>query len=129
MYGAPLWTGSLVGILPRLKTEARERPGRWACRMLRGGALIACRMRDDLGYDVRIARPGKPATDDGWRRWRNEIDVFRRELGIQRWTVDDDPDAPGVAVIFSEPAPPRRPGEVLPGDLPRRAPSAIEQGG
>src|SRR5690606_14937677 len=106
-------------------------PGRWAYRGLRGGVLVACRLRSDLGYDVRIARETKPATGDGWRRWRTEVGTFRRELGIEGWQVRDDPD--GVAVILSEPVPPRQPGEVLPGDLfgeppPRRTPSAIEQG-
>ena len=133
MSGVRIWTDRLSGLLPRLKREAEKTPGRWAYRGLRGGALVACRLRNDLGYDVRIARPEKPVTDDGWRRWRNEIDVFRRELGIERWQVRDDPDAAGVAVILSEPMPPRKPGEVFPADLfgeppARRAPSAIEQG-
>ena len=134
MDGVRIWTDRLSGLLPRLKREAEKTPGRWAHRGLRGGALVACRLRNDLGYDVRIARETKPATEDGWRRWRVEVGTFRRELGIEGWRVRDDPDAAGVAVILSEPVPPRQPGEVLPGDLfgeapaAPRPPSAIEQG-
>ncbi|HWV56232.1 MAG TPA: hypothetical protein VNZ57_02065 [Longimicrobiales bacterium] len=122
------WTGPLATLLPTLRREAlrlaAQDPGKgpnpWAWYLLARGALVAVRIVQDMRSEVRFARPQRPATEDGLRRWENEVGVFMAAVGIEeepgKWyrVPGEDPESEargGIGVRWIE----LRPGEVEPG--------------
>jgi hypothetical protein len=108
------WTQPLAGLRRVLQAEASRLRGEWAWRILRHGAVVAMRLRADFWCELRISRRKAPEDDQAWALWEREVAIFTRELGIEGWQREDDPEASGVAVRFIERA---QPAEEVAGDL------------
>ncbi len=93
------WERPLSGLRAELEREAADTAPRWAWRILPRGACVAVQVLDDT-LKVRIARPAAPAGAD-LRRWEQELATFRRELCLDGWEEENDPEGRGVAVVFS----------------------------
>lgn len=96
------WNGQLSELLGVLSLEAMEKPGRWAHRQLRGGALVAILLGPERRRILRIARADAPANDRARERWAFELATFHKYLGTAHWQPMTDEQVTGVAARFLE---------------------------
>ena len=96
------WTAKLSDLLTELRRRARDAHGEWTWVVLPHGALVSMRIRPDGRRKVRIARSEAPP-EDSRDRWEQEVATFVRHLGLDGWVRQLDPDAKGIAVVFTEP--------------------------
>lgn len=99
------WVGPLSALRGALDTEAdriwrsQVRRGEWAYRVLAHGACVAARKANGRRY-VRISRSTPPRDRQKWER---ELETFAKQLLLEGWERESDPNTSGVAVIFSCP--------------------------
>lgn len=68
------------------------------------GAYIGLSRRGDGRRVLRIARAQAPRDEAGRKRWRVELDTFRKHLGLADWKLNYEAPQAGVAAAFVEPA-------------------------
>lgn len=101
------WGGRLAELLPALRPEAwrlgadeKTSAGRWAWRVLPGGAVVSLRIRGDMDVrrELRISRQERPETDEARERWERELQTFLRHFGVTE--VDARTPAPAPTGYF-----------------------------
>lgn len=68
------------------------------------GAYLGLSRRPNGQRVLRIARAVAPRDETGRKRWRLELDVFRKQLGLEAWAQASQAPITGVAAAFVEPA-------------------------
>lgn len=97
------WDGLLSHLFGVLTHEAEARPGRWAHRQLRHGALVAVQIGPERRRILRIARPERPANEKARERWATELATFHKHLGTGKWQqMPDEEEVKGIAVRYLE---------------------------
>lgn len=85
------WGGKLAELLPALRPEAwklgaeeKTAAGRWAWRVLPGGAVVSLRIRGDMDLrrELRISRQERPETEEALGKWERELATFLKHFGI-----------------------------------------------
>lgn len=85
------WGGRLAELLPALRPEAwklgadeKTAAGRWAWRVLPGGAVVSLRIRGDMDLrrELRISRGERPETEAARGRWEQELSTFLKHFGV-----------------------------------------------
>jgi hypothetical protein len=103
------WAKPLAELAEALRHEAYEKKGEWAWRILPGGALVAMRVPPTFQKEIRIARRDPLKTEESLKKWLDEVRVFQKHLGAERWGFTEivaRPGEPGpIHVILREPAP------------------------
>lgn len=120
---APLerrYTGKLAELPAKLRAEAyrvaaaNDAPG-WAWAVLPHGALVALQVTEIercIRKRWRIARRGRPETDEQRAKWERELATFEKHLGLaEGYEAADTPDAVGAERIYTQ----LFPGELAPG--------------
>lgn len=98
------WGGRLAELLPALRPEAwklgaeeTSGAGRWAWRILPGGAVVSLRIRGDMDLrrELRISRQERPETDEAKRRWEQELATFLKHFELTEISKTPAPSATG----------------------------------
>lgn len=104
------YTGNLADLRAVLEAEARDRPGRWARRRVRSGAVISMRNSRvrraaiDGEWRLAIARDLAPSTLTEKARFEAEIADITRAFAITWRRGDDVFSAEGsIAAVFGTP--------------------------
>lgn len=96
------WTGGALPALWRvLQQELASSSGRRVWRVLPGGAFVVLE-RTSNGRTLRIQRTQKPRRANGAAAFAREVDTFAKAFGVQSWTREAVPDAPGIGMVLTE---------------------------
>lgn len=100
------WGDSLTGLKAALRAAAFRARGRVVWYVLPRGAILSMRV-DVKAFphrELRIARSAAPKDAAGRAAWEREIDVFRRYLGAEDWSVARQGVTPtgGIEIVLRE---------------------------
>lgn len=97
--------GPLSQLMATLRHHAQRRPDTAVVAELPRGAFVRLAMVNGR-REIRIGRTTVPAPGEGLRAWSREVDVFRTELRLGRWTPMPCTAKVGIVVGFLEPETP-----------------------
>lgn len=94
-------SGSLPDLWAVLNQEANARPGRWAKRVLPGGAHVSLRIVEGVGRRELVLYRSEPfRTEGGESAWSAEVLTFARKFGVLSWAKEPG-HAPGGGPLMT----------------------------